>query len=113
MRFARRRVVFACKPGKDEIRFRLVDRKAKTTGAVRAKADPGNENHVAAPMPGVIASVAVEAGRKVAAGDILLTIEAMKMETAIHAERDGKIARVAVTPGDAVDAKDLLVEYES
>ncbi len=43
------------------------------------------------------------------AGDVLLTIEAMKMETALHAPRDGTIAEVLVTPGAQIDAKDLLV----
>jgi pyruvate carboxylase len=48
----------------------------------------------------------------VTAGDVLLSIEAMKMETAIHAGRDGRIAELTVKPGDQVDAKDLLVVYE-
>jgi pyruvate carboxylase len=53
--------------------------------------------------------VAVEAGQTVKAGDILLTLEAMKMETAIHAASDGKIAEVLVKPHGQVDAKDLLI----
>ncbi|MEO1688633.1 MAG: biotin/lipoyl-containing protein, partial [Pseudomonadota bacterium] len=79
----------------------------------RRKAEEGNAAHVAAPMPGVVASVAVEPGRKVSPGDLLLTIEAMKMETALHAERAGKIKAVHAGAGAQVDAKDLLVEYES
>ena len=58
----------------------------------RRKAEPGNDAHVGAPMPGVISTVAVAAGQTVKAGDVLLSIEAMKMETALHAERDGTIA---------------------
>jgi pyruvate carboxylase len=42
---------------------------------------------------------------------VLLSIEAMKMETALHAERDGKIAEVLVSAGAPIDAKDLLVVY--
>jgi pyruvate carboxylase len=61
-------------------------------------------------MPGVVASVAVTAGQSVKAGDLLLTIEAMKMETGIHAERDAKIAAIHVSAGSQIDAKDLLVE---
>jgi pyruvate carboxylase len=53
----------------------------------------------------------VAAGQKVTAGDVLLSIEAMKMETALHAERDGEIAELLVKPGDQIDAKDLLVVY--
>ncbi len=64
-------------------------------------------------MPGVVSTLAVSAGQAVKAGDVLLSIEAMKMETALHAERDGKIAEVLVTAGDQIDAKDLLVVYGS
>jgi pyruvate carboxylase len=77
----------------------------------RRKAEPGNEAHVGAPMPGVVSALAVVAGQKVTAGDVLLSIEAMKMETALHAERDGTIAEVLVHAGDQIDAKDLLVVY--
>jgi pyruvate carboxylase len=61
-------------------------------------------------MPGVVATVAAQAGKAVRAGDLLLTIEAMKMETGIHAERDGTVRAVHVQPGAQIDAKDLLVE---
>ncbi|MDN2579954.1 pyruvate carboxylase [Aquibium sp. ELW1220] len=80
-------------------------------GKVRRKAEPGNEAHVGAPMPGVVSTLAVAAGQSVMAGDVLLSIEAMKMETALHAERDGTIAEVLVHAGDQIDAKDLLVVY--
>ncbi len=62
-------------------------------------------------MPGVVSTVAVSAGQKVTAGDVLLSIEAMKMETALHAERDGEIAELLVKTGDQIDAKDLMVVY--
>ena len=76
-----------------------------------ARPRPGNDAHVGAPMPGVVSTLAVAAGQAVKAGDVLLSIEAMKMETALHAERDGTIAEVLVTPGDQIDAKDLLVVF--
>jgi pyruvate carboxylase len=60
-------------------------------------------------MPGVVSTLAVKAGQTVKAGDILLSIEAMKMETALYAERDGTIAEVLVAAGNQIDAKDLLV----
>ena len=88
------------------------NRKVAASVEARPKADVSNAAHVAAPMPGVVASIAVEAGKKVKAGDMLLTIEAMKMETALHAERDGTVKTVHVSAGAQVDAKDLLVEYE-
>ncbi len=84
---------------------------ASATVVRRPKADPADACHVSAPMPGVVASVAVSAGRPVVAGDLLMTIEAMKMETALHAERDGTVAALHVAAGQAVEAKDLLLEY--
>ncbi|TYR34546.1 pyruvate carboxylase [Mesorhizobium microcysteis] len=80
-------------------------------GKARAKAEAGNAQHVGAPMPGVVSTVAVSAGQAVKSGDVLLSIEAMKMETALHAERDGEIAEVLVRAGDQIDAKDLLIVY--
>jgi pyruvate carboxylase len=79
---------------------------------VRPKAAAGDPRQVGAPMPGVISGVTVVPGQPVAAGDVLLSIEAMKMETALHAEADGVIAEVLVRPGDQIDAKDLLVRFE-
>ena len=78
----------------------------------RPKAAAGDAKQVGAPMPGVISALAVKAGQKVAAGDVLLSIEAMKMETALHAEADGTVAEVLVKPGDQIDAKDLLIRLE-
>ncbi|MFN3613659.1 MAG: pyruvate carboxylase, partial [Rubrimonas sp.] len=92
--------------------IRVPDRKAAGGKAANAKAEPGNPLHIGAPLPGVIASVAVSAGQKVRQGDLLLTIEAMKMESALHADRDGVVKRVVVPAGAQVDAKDLLVEME-
>jgi pyruvate carboxylase len=78
----------------------------------RSKAVAGDAKQVGAPMPGVISSLAVKAGQQLSAGDVICTIEAMKMETAIHAETDGVVAEVLVRPGDQIDAKDLLVRFE-
>ena len=91
---------------------RVADRSIASDVVVRPKADPTNANHIGAPMPGVVASIAAQAGQEVKEGDLLLTIEAMKMETGIHAERDATIAAVHVTPGAQIDAKDLLIELE-
>jgi len=91
---------------------RVPNRKAAASQVKRPKAEVGNANHIGAPMPGVVASVAAMAGTKVKAGDLLLTIEAMKMETGIHADRDATIKAIHVSPGGQIDAKDLLVELE-
>ena len=82
-----------------------------SNGKARRKVEAGNEAHVGAPMPGVVSQLSVKAGQKVKAGDVLLSIEAMKMETALHAERDGTIAEILVNSGDQIDAKDLLVVF--
>ena len=72
-------------------------------------ADPGNRKHISAPMPGSAMTVAVEPGQKVSAGDLLLTLEAMKMETSLTASEDGVVSEILVKPGEAVDSKQLLV----
>ena len=93
-------------------RVKVPDRVHGASAAkARPKAEAGNEAHLGAPMPGVVSSVSVSAGQTVKAGDVILSIEAMKMETALHAERDGEIAEVLVKAGDQIDAKDLLVVY--
>ncbi len=91
-------------------RIKVPDRThGAATARVRAKAEPGNANQIGAPLPGVISALPVISGQIIKAGDILLSIEAMKMETAIHADRDGVIERVDVKIGDQIDAKDLLI----
>jgi pyruvate carboxylase len=88
-----------------------VDKAGATVKTVsRPKADIGNANHVAAPMPGVVATVSVKSGQHVTRGSPLVSIEAMKMESMITADRDGTVSKVFVSPGDRIDAKDLLVE---
>jgi pyruvate carboxylase len=76
------------------------------------KADPDNAKHVAAPMPGKISTVAVKKGQTIKNGERLLSIEAMKMETAVYSPREAKIADILVEPGSTVEAKDLLVVLE-
>ena len=90
--------------------MRIVRTGQQATKRSRPKAEDGNPTHIAAPMPGMVAAVAVKPGQKVAKGSPLLSVEAMKMETAITAERDATVIRLHVAPGDRVDAKDLLLE---
>jgi pyruvate carboxylase len=91
---------------------RVPNRKAQSATPKRPKAEVGNPAHIAAPMPGVIATVAVSVGQQVQPGDMLCTIEAMKMETGLHADKSGKVKALHVSPGAQVDAKDLLIELE-
>ncbi len=91
---------------------RVPDRKVKALAPRRPKAKDGEPGQVAAPMPGVIAGVAVKEAQPVKAGDLLLTIEAMKMETGLYAEKGGVVKALHVHAGAQVDAKDLLVELD-
>jgi pyruvate carboxylase len=86
---------------------------AQTATARRPKAESGNPLHIAAPMPGAVVGVAVAMGETVAAGQKLLTLEAMKMETTLYAERAGRIAEVLVTPHTQVEGGDLLIRLEA
>jgi pyruvate carboxylase len=89
--------------------IKVPNRLAAGSVKARRKAEEGNETHVAAPMPGAVSTVAVKEGQAVKAGDVLVTIEAMKMETALHAPHDGKVTELLVSPGAQIDAKDLLL----
>jgi pyruvate carboxylase len=77
---------------------RVPDRSQVAKRPPARKIEPGNPRHVGAPMPGVLAGVAVAPGAQVQRGAVLLTLEAMKMETAVR-----------VKSGQAVDVKDLLM----
>ncbi len=89
------------------------NRAVAVRSAARAKADPKNDGHVASPIPGSVAEVSARAGQTLQAGDIIMTIEAMKMETAVRAERDGVLAEILVRAGDRVEAKDLVAVFEA
>lgn len=65
---------------------------------------------VEAPMPGTIVSIAVKAGDQVKKGQVLVVLEAMKMENEIVAARDAKVVSVNVAKGDMVNPGDALVQ---
>ena len=90
----------------------VADRSLEGNLHKQPKADPDDPKHVAAPMPGKISSVAVKKGQAVKEGERLLSIEAMKMETAVYCPRATKIADVLVKPGSLVAARDLLIVLE-
>jgi pyruvate carboxylase len=92
--------------------IRVPNRAVKAKTAAKPKAVEGNTNHIGAPMPGSIAGVSVSVGQKLRPGDLLLTIEAMKMETGIHADREGVVKALYVQAGSQIEAKDLLIELE-
>jgi pyruvate carboxylase len=87
----------------------VADRSVAGTVKRHPKADPENPNHVAAPMPGKVSSVAVRPGQLVRTGERLLSIEAMKMETAVYSPRDAHVSEIHVEAGAVVEARDLLL----
>jgi acetyl-CoA/propionyl-CoA carboxylase biotin carboxyl carrier protein len=80
----------------------------RSTGGARAKAPSSNE--LTAPMQGTIVKVAVVEGDEVGEGDLVVVLEAMKMEQPITAHRSGVVARVAAAVGDAVTSGQVLLE---
>ena len=86
-----------------------MDKSVKTTTKARPKANPANPLEVGAPIPGMITSVGPGNGARVAKGDKLLTLEAMKMQTTLYAPSAGVIDELLAGVGDAVDGGDLLV----
>lgn len=87
---------------------------AATTAEKETPAQPSapvaGAETVEAPMPGNIVNVAVKVGDQVKKGQLLVVLEAMKMENEIVATRDGQIVSVKVSKGDAVNPGDVLVQ---
>ena len=81
-------------------------------GDSREEAPTGDGESVTAEMQGTVLSVAVEEGDEVAAGDVVVVLEAMKMENDIVASRGGTVSHVAVAEGESVDMGNTLVVLE-
>ncbi|MBX3438936.1 MAG: pyruvate carboxylase, partial [Planctomycetaceae bacterium] len=88
------------------------DHAIEATVARNVQADPTNPAHVAATMPGVVVNVAVAPGDKVAAGQKLLIVEAMKMQTTFTADRAGTVGQLLVSSGTQIATGDLLLTIE-
>jgi len=82
---------------------------APTAVAVPSGAPSGRA--VAAPLPGVVKSIAVRPGQGVVAGEVLLVIEAMKMDNVIRASRQGVVDAVHVAEGHRVAHGQTMLEY--
>ena len=91
----------------------VVDRSVKPTVKARVKADPAKLTEVGAPIPGLVTALSVSVGAKVAKGDKLCVLEAMKMQTTIYAPCDGTVDEIPVQVGDAVESKDLLAKLRA
>jgi len=88
------------------------DRSLRVEKPVAPKVDPAVPGHVGAPIPGLVASIAVDKFQTVQKGDRLLVMEAMKMQTTLYAPIAGKVASILVQPGQQVEVKDLLMSIE-
>lgn len=91
----------------------IMDRKVVPQAKARPKADLTNPLQAAAPIPGLISAISVTVGTKVAKGDKLLMMEAMKMQTTVYAAAEGVVEAIHVQISDTVESKDLLVQLKA
>jgi glutaconyl-CoA/methylmalonyl-CoA decarboxylase subunit gamma len=79
--------------------------------AARPAAPAAGKASVVAPIPGTVIAVKVKEGQQVNQGDELITLEAMKMKSAIRSNRAGKIGRILVAAGDKVTQNQAMIEF--
>lgn len=91
----------------------ITDRSVAPQSKARVKADLADPLQVAAPIPGLVVVLSASVGAKVAKGDKLFMMEAMKMQTTVYALAAGVIAEVHAAVGDTVEAKDLIVKLRA
>jgi methylmalonyl-CoA carboxyltransferase small subunit len=90
----------------------------RTPIAAAAPPPPGHTPSVVeskvcrSPVSGIVASVTAQAGQTLQVGDVLLVLEAMKMETQVTAPTSGKVAAIKVKAGESVQSGQILVEFE-
>lgn len=72
---------------------------------------PDTSNLLLCPMPGLVVSIAVKAGQSVQAGEALATVEAMKMENVLRAEKDLVVLEVKVKPGDSLAVDAVIMDF--
>ncbi|WP_406700348.1 pyruvate carboxylase [Singulisphaera sp. Ch08] len=88
----------------------VADRSLASAVRETPKADPNDPNQIGSPLPGLIVGVAVSVGDAVRKGQKLLSIEAMKMETTLYAERPGRVGEVLAVVGQQVKTGELLIK---
>jgi len=89
---------------------RVEDKSLDSEVNKRVQADTSDPNQIGATMPGMVVTVAVEVGEKIAKGQKLLSLEAMKMESTIYAEVEGTVEQVLIKPGTQVETGDLMIK---
>lgn len=77
-----------------------------------ASSGTGEGKEVLSPIQGQVVNVKVSVGQKVKKGDVLVLIEAMKLENEVNAENDGEVTEICVTKGQNVTAKQLLLKIK-
>lgn len=92
------------------LQLKVKDRQLKGKVASVPKADPENPGQVGMPLNGNVVKVNVKAGDEVKVGQVLVTTEAMKMESAVKAPFTGKVTEVFAKVGDALKSQDLLLK---
>ncbi len=81
----------------------------KPTAAQQKKPASGDGKAVSSPLPGTVLDIKVSEGEQVSSGDVLIILEAMKMENEIKADTDGKVVSLNVTKGQSVSTGDTLL----
>ena len=87
-------------------------RVAELAKLMPVKLPPDTSKMLLCPMPGVVTSVLVKEGDVVEAGQPLATVEAMKMENVLRAERKGAVKRIAAAAGESLAVDELIMEFE-
>ncbi len=87
-------------------------RQAQYLTLMPEKIAPDTSKLLLCPMPGLVVSIAVEEGEEVQEGQPLATVEAMKMENILRAEKKGKISKINAAPGDSLAVDEVIMEFE-
>jgi pyruvate carboxylase len=89
------------------------DKKVAPSTKMRSKADISDPLQVGAPIPGLVAAISVTVGQKIAKGDKLLMMEAMKMQTTVTSPVDGVVDAIYAQVGETVESKDMLIKLRA
>jgi len=87
-------------------------RQAELAKLMPEKVAPDTSKMLLCPMPGLIVTINVEEGEEVQEGQALCTVEAMKMENILRAERKGVVAKINAAPGDSLAVDEVIMEFE-
>jgi len=87
-------------------------RQAELAKLMPEKLPPDTSKLLLCPMPGLVVKLDVEEGQEVQEGQALCTVEAMKMENILRAERKGIVAKINAAPGDSLAVDDVIMEFE-